>query len=223
MPANDNLKPALQFLDELSANNHKPWFDAHRAEYQAARKAFEGLVGELIDEFRFSDHLQALTPKDCMARIYRDVRFSKDKSPYKTNLGAMIAPGGWGNTMLGYYVSIQPHGQSLLGGGLYMPTPEQLYYFRQAIDRDAAKFKRLISAQEFIAAFRGVSGERLKTAPKGYDRSHPEIELLQFKQVTVIRRFSDEEVLADDFSGQVVSLCHAMRPFLDYLSVVTQG
>ena len=90
-----NLKPVLSFLDDLSQNNHKAWFDQNRPAYAAARGAFEQFVDGVIDAFREADNLQDLTAKACMPRINRDVRFSKDKSPYKTNLGALVAPGGW--------------------------------------------------------------------------------------------------------------------------------
>jgi uncharacterized protein (TIGR02453 family) len=164
--------------------------------------------------------LQGLTARECIARIYRDVRFSKDKSPYKTNMGAMIAPGGWKGSMLGYYISIEPGGQSMVAGGLYAPSTEQLNRFRQVVANDAAEFKKLTSAPDFIEAFGGVSGERLKTAPQGYDRNHPEIALLQLKQITVIHRFSREEVLAPVYAQRVAQYCRTMRPFLNYLESI---
>jgi uncharacterized protein (TIGR02453 family) len=220
MTTQPDLEPVLRFLAELSQNNQKAWFDQHRPDYESARGAFERLVNELIDEFRVSDGLQSLTARDCMPRINRDIRFSKDKSPYKTNLGAYIAPGGWKSVMAarsGYYLSIEPGGRSMVAGGLHMPTPEQLSYFRQEIDQDASEFKALTNSPDFVTAFGAVGGERLKTAPQGYDRSHPEIALLQLKQVTVTHNFTDPQVLALDFAAQAASLCRAMRPFLDYL------
>ncbi len=212
----------LEFVDELSQNNNKIWFDQHRPDYEAARSSFEQLIDELIDEFRASDHLQGLAAKDCIARIYRDIRFTKDKSPYKTNLAAVIAPGGWRSTYLGYYLSIAPQGQSMVAGGLYLPTPEQLNRFRQVIADNAHAFKKIIGAQDFLQAFGSVEGERLKTVPKGYDRTHPEIALLQLKQITAVHHFSDQEVLAPDFPAQVALLCRAMKPFLTYLGSITQ-
>ncbi len=222
MQINNHLGLILRFLDELRQNNNKTWFDRHRPDYEAARSTFEQLIDELIDEFRISDHLQGLTARECIARIYRDVRFTKDKSPYKTNLAAVIAPGGWRSLYLGYYLSIEPHGQSMVAGGLYLPTPEQLNRFRQAIDENADAFKDITGTPAFIQAFGSVEGERLKTAPKGYDRTHPEIALLQLKQITAVHHFSDQEVLAHDFPAQVVMLCRAMKPFLAYLSSISQ-
>ena len=215
------LEPILSFLDGLSQHNDRAWFNANRPAYEAARGLFEQVIDELIDGLRPTDALQGLSGKNCISRIYRDVRFSKDKSPYKTNLGAMIAPGGWGAGWWGYYISIQPHGQSLAAGGLYNPDPQQLNRFRQAVDRDASRFKEIIHSRDFVDAFGTVEGERLKTAPKGFERTHPDIDLLQLKQITAIHHFTDAEVLADDFAGQVLVKCHALKPFLEYLSVIS--
>jgi len=218
MEAPLNLRPILSFLEDLSTHNTKVWFDEHRPAYQTARDTFEQFVNLLIDNLSASDQLQGLSAKDCVARLNRDIRFSKDKSPYKTNLGAMIAPGGRKATRLGYHISLAPQAQSLVAGGLYMPTPEHLARFREAIDTQAEGFKKLTRARAFVEAFGAIAGERLKTAPQGYDRAHPEIELLQLKQVVVVHHFSDTGVLAPDFTGQVVAICRAMKPFLDYLN-----
>lgn len=220
MPSTPDLGMILRFLSDLRQNNNKAWFDEHRPDYEKARQAFYQFIDDLIDEFRISDQLHDLQAKDCVARIYRDLRFSKDKSPYKTNLGAIIAPGGWNPRTLGYYVSIEPHDQSLVAGGLHEPNPEQLYHFRQAIVRDADAFHAVTGAPDFVAEFGAVEGERLKTAPKGYDPAHPEIETLRLKQVTAFHHFSDQYVLASDFEEQVIQACRAMRPFLDYLNGV---
>ena len=218
MPATFTFLPILNFLDDLSRNNAKAWFDTHRADYEAARRIFIDFIDTLIDEFRISDHLQALSSKDCVTRIYRDIRFTRDKSPYHTNFSAIIAPGGKKSPEQGYYVSIQPHGQSMIAGGLYMPSPQQLERFRQTIDRHAAAFKRITGAKAFVEQFGKIEGERLKTAPKGYDRAHPEIELLQLKQVTAVHHVSDQEVLAGDFPEKAIVVCRAMKPFVDYLN-----
>lgn len=214
--------PILNFLDNLSQNNVKAWFDSNRAEYDSAREIFIQFVDHLIDELRVSDNLEGLTAKDCVTRIYRDIRFSRDKSPYHTNFSAIIGPGGKKSTSQSYYVHIQPHDQSIIAGGLHMPTPGQLERFRQAIDRHAGEFKAITSAPAFVAQFGKIAGERLKTAPKGYDRSHPEIELLQLKEVTVLHHSTDKEVLAGDFPGKVIAACRAMKPFLNYLDEVLQ-
>lgn len=217
MKNTQSLEPILTFLNDLSQHNDRAWFAENRPAYETARSIFENFIDEVLVEFRDSDGLQGLTAKDCIARIYRDIRFSKDKSPYKTNLGAMIAPGGWKTTRHGYYIHLEPQGRSMVAGGMYNPTSEQLHRFRQAISEDASGFKKILQTRDFIETFGGISGERLKTAPKGYDPSHPEIALLQLKQITVIHPFSDQEVLAPGFMGQVVAACRVMKPFLTYL------
>ncbi len=218
-----NLEPVLSFLADLSQHNNKPWFEEHRPAYEKARVTYESFTNLLIDEFRVPDGLGNLSAKDCVSRIYRDIRFSIDKSPYKTNWWAVIAPGGKKSTRMGYYVSLQPGGQSIVAGGIYDPTTQQLYRFRQAMDEDATEFKQIAHARDFVDYFGGVEGEKLKTAPQGYDRSHPEIELLKLKQIIAVRYFQDQEVLAEDFPVKVIAGCRAMRPFLDYLDDILES
>lgn len=222
MKSTFNFHPILNFLGDLSQHNSRDWFDRNRPAYEAARDTFAGFIDYLIDEFRTSDNLQGLSSKECVSRIYRDLRFTKDKSPYNTNFSAIIAPGGRKSNLQGYYVSIQLQGQSLVAGGLHMPAPEQLSRFRQAVARDAGAFKAIIGKKVFVELFGKIEGERLKTAPKGYDRDHPEIELLQLKEVTALHYFSDQELLAEDFPENTVVVCRALKPFLDYLDEVLQ-
>ena len=223
MQAAFNFLPILDFLDKLSRNNSKAWFDSQRADYETARNIFKEFIDYLLDEFRISDNLQALSSRESVARIYRDIRFSRDKSPYHTNFSAIIAPGGKRSLRQGYYVSIEPHGRSMVAGGLYMPAPEQLERFRQAVDRDAAALKRITGHPAFVEQFGKIAGERLKTAPRGYDRAHPEIELLQLKQVIAMHHFPDREILAGDFPKRAVTTCRALKPFLNYLDDVMQS
>jgi uncharacterized protein (TIGR02453 family) len=215
-----DLKPVLDFLSGLKQNNNKAWFEEHRAAYDTARTHFENFVDQLISEYGRIEDLGGITARDCIMRIYRDVRFSKDKSPYKTNMSATIAPGGKKSTSLGYYLHIQPHDETMIAGGLYMPTPEQLARFRAAIDRNAAPFKAIITDKEFKKYFGMLDGEKVKTVPQGYGRDHPEIELLRFKQVVVVHRSSDEMVLSSKFSTHVIKTFTAMKPFLDYLNAI---
>ena len=222
MPATFNLLPILNFLDNLSQNNAKPWFDSNRADYENAREIFNHFVDYLIDELRTSDNLQGLSAKECVTRIYRDIRFTHDKSPYHTNFSAIIAPGGKKSVTKGYYISLEPHNRSMIAGGLHMPTSQQLDRFRQAIDRHAGKFKAITGNLAFVEQFGKIEGERLKTAPKGYDRAHPEIELLQLKEVVAVHPCADREVLAGDFPEKVLVACRAMKPFVDYLDELVQ-
>jgi uncharacterized protein (TIGR02453 family) len=217
-----NLEPVLSFLTDLSQHNNKAWYEQNRPAYEAAKVAFERFTNNLIDEFRVVDNLGNLTAKECISRIYRDLRFSKDKTPYQTHMWATIAPGGKKAMRMGYHVSIQPQGQSILAGGLWESTTEQLNRFRQSIDEDPSDFKGIISTKPFLDYYGGIKGDKLKTAPQGYDRAHPDIDLLQLKQVVVVRYFTDQEVLAKDFPDKVVVGCRVMRPFLDYMNLILE-
>ena len=215
-----DLKPVLDFLHDLKGHNNKAWFEEHRAAYDTARMRFENFVDQLISEYGRVEDLGGITAKDCIMRIYRDTRFSKDKSPYKTNMGATLAAGGKKSTSLGYHLHMQPQDETLVAGGLYMPTPEQLARFRMAIDQDASPFKAIIDDKEFKKYFGMLEGEKVKTVPQGYTGEHPEIELLRFKQVVVVHRLSDEMVLSPKFSAHVIKTFTAMKPFLDYLNAI---
>jgi len=215
-----DLKPVLDFLSDLKRHNNKAWFEEHRAAYDIARTHFENFVDQLISAYSRVDDLGGITAKDCIMRIYRDTRFSKDKSPYKTNMGATIAPGGKKSSSLGYHLHMQPHDETLIAGGLYLPSPEQLARFRMAIDRDATPFKAITEDKEFKKYFGRPEGEKVKTVPQGYTRDHPEIELLRFKQVVVVHRLSDEMVLSPGFGTHVSRTFTAMKPFLDYLNAI---
>src|SRR5215212_3171464 len=138
------LRPVLDFLSDLKRHNNKAWFEENRAAYEIAKTCFESFVDQLIGEYEKTEDLGGISAKDCIMRIYRDTRFSKDKSPYKTNMSATIAPGGKKSTSLGYHLHMQPHSETLIAGGLYMPTPEQLAKFRRAIAQDAAPFKAIL-------------------------------------------------------------------------------
>ena len=215
-----DLKPVLEFLNGLQKNNNKPWFEEHRPAYEKAKAQFEDFIDEVIIGLGAVEDLTGITARDCVFRIYRDVRFSKDKSPYKMNMGASIGPGGKRSWRLSYYMHLEPHGASMVAGGLHAPDSAQLVRFRDAIARDSKPFKKVVNHKAFKEAFGEVSGEKLKTVPKGYDRDHPDIELLRMKEVVAVKRFPDAQVLKPGFSAQVVEAFTAMKPFLDYLNSV---
>ena len=148
-----DLKPIFVFLSSLKRHNNREWFEQNRAKYEAAKTQFEVLVDELILEYNGIEDLRGVTAKDCVMRIFRDVRFSKDKSPYRSSMGASIGPGGRRSTRMAYYLHLEPHNKSMIAGGLYMPEPAQLAAFRQAIDRDASQFKKIVNAKEFKKYF----------------------------------------------------------------------
>ena len=217
MAATPRLKPALDFLLALQANNNKPWFQAHRAEYDAARQCFEDYVDDFIQEFRAIEDFENLAAKDCVFRIYRDVRFAKDKSPYKPNMGASVALGGKHSLRAPYYIHLEPSDKSFLAGGIYLPTPEQLAAIRQAIVRDPVRLKAAIGSKPFKKYFGSLSGEKLKTPPRGYPGDHPEIELLKYKQFITGHALTDKEVLSPRLLSRTVEVFAALEPLLDFL------
>ena len=215
-----DLHSILRFLAALAKNNNRPWFQAHRSDYERAKGIFEDLVEELVLRLGAIEDMHGVTAKDCVMRIYRDVRFSKDKSPYKRGFSASIGPGGRKSYRFHYYLHLEPHNESMIAGGLHEPESAQLNGFRTAISRDALKFKAVVSEKTFKRYFGEVEGERLKTAPQGYDRDHPEIDLLRLKGVVAIHRLMDKDVLAPHFANHAIKVCTAMKPFLDYLGSV---
>lgn len=217
-----NLQPALTFLDDLSKNNNKPWFDSNRARYEEARALFQEFVQLLIAAIDRFDPLGSIAAKDCIFRINRDLRFSKDKTPYKTNFGAYIGPGGKKSVHQAYYFQLAPHDKSGAAGGLYEPTPEQLLKFRHAMDRDAAPFKKIIKARNFVNTFGALEGEKLTTAPKGFAKDHPEIELLKLKNVTYWHTFTDQEIASPEIVTESAHVFKVLVPFLRYLDSILE-
>jgi len=205
---------SLDFLSKLSKNNNKEWFDKNRAAYEAAKTAYRETVDELIQAIaKFDPAVKMLSAKDCVFRINRDIRFSNDKKPYKTNMGASISPGGKKSGSAGYYFHLQPGGQSFLAGGVWQPQAPQLSAIRQEIDYNAPEFNKIIRHKDFKKYFGALSEEdKVKTAPKGYDKSHPEIETLKLKSFIVVHDLSDKDVVSKDFIRHAASAFKALYP-----------
>ncbi len=206
-------KSTLEFLSKLSKNNNKEWFDKNRPTYELAKTNFKEFVSELIiSTAKFDSSIKHLEAKNCIFRINRDVRFSKNKSPYKNNLGAILSPGGKKSFSAGYYIQIQP-GESFIAGGMWQPPTPQINAIRQEIDYNAAEFKKIIGSKEFKKLLGKLSDEdKLKSVPKGYDKSHPEIELLKFKSYITVYNLKDSEVLSKDFLKHCNEVMKAMQP-----------
>ncbi|MEP2023877.1 MAG: DUF2461 domain-containing protein [Reichenbachiella sp.] len=211
------LKPTIKFLNELSANNNKEWFDANRKTYESCRKDFLGFVGNIIDEIaKFDSELTDVDPKKCVFRINRDIRFSKDKTPYKTNFGALMGGAGKKTEGTGFYIHLAP-GQNFAGGGIYMPKPETLAAIRQEIDYNPDGLNMLLASKNFKETFGEIRGEKLKTAPKGYPKDHPNIELLRFKSFYVIKEFSEKDLADEGFFDELISTYKKAYEFNKYL------
>jgi uncharacterized protein (TIGR02453 family) len=207
------METSIKFLKQLSKNNNKEWFDVNRKTYEICKTEFETVVKSVIDKcILFDSAILNLEAKKCMFRINKDVRFSKDKSPYKINMGASINPGGKKSMIPGYYIHIEQN-NSFLAGGCYQPAPEMLAAIRQEIDYNSSELKKILSAKDFKTYFKELSPEdKLKTSPKGYDKNHPEIELLQHRHFIAIHHLKDEDVLSKNFPNYASKAFKAMLP-----------
>ncbi len=208
----------LDFLADLVQNNHRDWFHANRSRYDAAKTELCGVVERVLLGMSEFEPLANTAVKDCIFRINRDIRFAKDKAPYKPNLAFAIGPGGRHSGRIDYYVHIQPGNQSFLGAGMWQPTPANLAKFRQEVDYNAAELKDIIEADAFRAYFPEASGEVMKTTPKGYPVDHPEIELLRRKELFFMHRYTDKEVLKANFADEIVRGSRLIKPYCDLLN-----
>jgi uncharacterized protein (TIGR02453 family) len=211
-------KSTIEFLSKLAKNNNKEWFDKNRPTYEIAKGNFKDFIEELILSITKSDvAIKNLQSKDCIFRINRDVRFSKNKSPYKNNFGASISPGGKKSFSAGYYLQIQP-GASFIAGGMWQPPAPQINAIRQEIDYNAAEFKKIISATAFKKYFGKLSEEdKLKAVPKGYEKTHPEIELLKYKSYIVVHDLKDADVLSKNFLKNCSDVMKGIQPLNEFL------
>lgn len=209
----------LQFIKELKKNNNKPWFDANRKKYEAAKADFVSWVEILIAAIaKFNPAVASLKAKDCTFRINRDIRFSKDKSPYKTNMGAYINPGGKKINTPGYYFHCEP-GQNFAAGGLYIPEPAVLAKVRQEIDYNFDEWKKIIGSKTFKKYFPKIDGiEVLSRPPKGYSDDNPAIEFLKMKSYIVSRPLDDKELTSKTLVKEAAKTYEAMKPMIDFLN-----
>lgn len=210
----------LRFLSALKKNNNKDWFEKHKDQYLAAKENMEFVVTEVIKEIgKFDKAIAGLPAKSCVFRIYKDVRFSKDKTPYKTNMGASINEGGKKAVGPGYYLHIEP-GNSFLAGGMWMPPGDELKKIRQEIDYNPKPLKKALSNPAFKKYYGELSPEyKLKTTPKGYDKEHKDIELLRFNSFIVWHKIPDKSLSSKSFAKEIAKGSKIMKPFLDYLKV----
>lgn len=213
--SNENFK----FLKALAQNNDRDWFTKNKSEYQIHHERMISFADELLIKMNQHDNIETLNGKKSLHRIYRDVRFSKDKSPYKSHWG-----GGFKRaTKLlrgGYYYHIQPNRKSFIGGGFWAPNKEDLLRIRHDISNNASDLREIIANSDFISTFGQLKGEQLKSSPKGFDKDHPDIDLLRYKQFIIGKQFTDKEVLADDFIEKANDTFIKMRPLFDYMSDV---
>lgn len=207
---------AIGFLKSLKKHNNRDWFNLNKDKFLEEQLAIENFADALLLELNSHDIIETVSGKKSLHRIYRDTRFSKDKTPYKTN---------WSGSFRratkfrrgGYYFHIEP-GNSFIAGGFWGPNAEDLKRIRDEIAFDASPLRKILKSKSFISTFSSLQGEQLKTSPKGFDAGNDAIDLLRFKQFLVMRKFTDGEVLSETFLKEAGKTFKNMRPFFDYMS-----
>ncbi len=215
-------KSTFDFLTNLKSNNNREWFEANKTDYRLAHENVIGFMDSLIAEMNKVDNIENESGKKSLFRIYRDVRFSKDKSPYKTHFGGyMRRATQW--LRGGYYIHIEPK-NCFIAGGFFNPNSADLKLIREDIAHDAKPLRAILADADFKKVWGEFEGEAVKTTPRGFDKEHPDLDLIRFKQFHVSHKFSDKEVLADGFVFEVVQSFLVIRPYFDYMSeLLTQN
>jgi uncharacterized protein (TIGR02453 family) len=206
------------FLRDLQNNNNREWFQANKGRYEEAKSEFETFINALIPEIaRFDPSIKFVEARECIFRIFRDVRFAKNKDPYKTNFGAWIAPGGRKSPGPGYYFHIEPS-QVFVSGGIYMPDPDLLKKIRQEIYYNITEFKKILSEKDFVKYFRSIDDyEKMKKAPKDFPSDFKDIDLLKYKSYTVSHSLEVKILTSNTLPATVVKVCEVMKPYNDFL------
>lgn len=216
------LEPqTLKFLTALKKNNNKPWFDAHRLQYEAAKIDFSNFIQLVVDDLQRTDTtIAGLMSKDCLFRINRDIRFSNDKTPYKSNMGASIKRGGRKSGFAGYYFHLEP-GASFIGGGLWMPDATALKAVRQEVDYNWEEFENILAAPTFKKTFGDLymgADQSLSNPPKGYEKDNPALKYLKLKSFIAETRLVDDELTKATLHKKTVTAFKALIPFLIFIN-----
>ncbi|WP_412469248.1 DUF2461 domain-containing protein [Pedobacter sp. KLB.chiD] len=209
---------SFEFLRLLKNNNTRDWFNDHKTAYLQELAYIESFAQHLLDLMNNHDVIETPSGKKSLYRIYRDTRFSNDKTPYKIHWSGSFKRAGK-QRRGGYYFHIEP-GNSFVAGGFFGPSSQDLKLIRDNISFDAGPLREILNEETFISSFGTLKGDRLKTAPKGFDGDHQDIDLLKYKQFLLIHRFTDKEVLSKEFVGHCNLEFKHMRPFFDYMSEI---
>lgn len=212
-------KSTINFLAALKINNNKTWFDANRKQYEAAKKNFETLTTQVIQAVSaFDTTLENLTAKQCTFRINRDVRFSKNKSPYKSNMAMHLSSGGKKIMRAGYYFHAEPGGV-FLAGGVWMPAAQELKKIRQEIDYNYPEFKKIISSKKFVDLYGNLEQtDVLIRPPKGYEIDNPAIDFLKLKSFICSQKISDDMLMQKALFKNIASHFKIMMPLIHFLN-----
>src|SRR5215212_9960033 len=215
-------KLTLQFLKTLAKNNNKPWFDAHRDQYLQAKDDFGKFVETIIKKTaQFDPDIKDLQIKDCVFRINRDIRFSKNKTPYKTNMGASFDRGGKKSIYAGYYFHAEPGGKSFVGGGIWMPMAPELKKIRQEIDYCFDEFKSIVKARPFVSEYKELESTpdvKLSNLPRGYDKENPAAEFVKFKSLIALKYLPDEDLTSSKLADKTVKAFKALMPLVKFIN-----
>lgn len=211
-------KDTFRFLSNLKENNNREWFTEHKPTYEKSRQDVIQLGDFLVSEMNKHDQIETLDGKKSVFRIYKDVRFSKDKSPYKSNFSGYLRRA---TALLrgGYYYHLEP-GNSYVAGGFFSPSSDDLKHIRSHVDSDDSILREVLKSSEFISHFGELLGNKVKSAPRGYAKDHPSIDILRYKSFYVEKHFTDKEVHALDFGQQVIDTFVQFRPFFDAMSEI---
>ncbi|MCM4171058.1 DUF2461 domain-containing protein [Arenibacter sp. TNZ] len=207
-------KDVFQFLESLKKNNSREWFTEHKSKFKELETGVKSCYTALMNKLKAHDDIEKLK----MFRIYRDVRFSKDKTPYKPHFAGSFSRAGL-RLRGGYYLRIKP-GETFIAAGFWEPNKEDLFRIRKEFETDATEIRSIINEKSFLKMWGEMQGDELKTAPSGFNKEHPNIDLIRKKQFIFVKNFSDKEVLAPDFLAQAALSFQAIRPYFNLMSEI---
>jgi uncharacterized protein (TIGR02453 family) len=212
-------KSTMDFLKAIAKNNNRDWFTDNKETYLKANENMIDFADALLLKMKTHDNIENESGKKSLFRIYKDIRFSKDKTPYKSHFAGHFTR-ATKQLRGGYYFHIEPGNKSGMAGGFWNPNPEDLKRIRQDIDRNYKDWKKLLANKTLKNTFGEMDGEKVNSAPKGYAKDNPAIDLLRYKQYLFWAPFTDKEVMSDDFVTKANAALKALRPFFDYMSEV---
>jgi uncharacterized protein (TIGR02453 family) len=216
---NKSMQAILSFLADLERNNNRDWFNENKQRYQEALGLFRSLATEVhAGMIRFDHSLAGIDPEDAIFRIYKDIRFSRDKTPYKTHFGCWMTRGGRKFSHAGYYFHVEP-GSSFMAAGVHMPPKEQLNLIRQEIVYNTDAYLAIIRDPGIVKRYeRGGTEDMLKKGPSGFPGDFEYLEELKYKHYTFAKTYTDAEILAPGFAGKLVEDFRGLHPFIDFLN-----